>query len=230
MRTLFTIVLLASGCGYQQGFVRDAASSQVVKYELAPKAVTFIRPVRGEASTGAILCMIPIDDVSLYADAMKHLYEKAQLQGGQTLMNLREDAHLTSWLGLYCTRKLVVSGDVMAVSFDKPPPPKNIHPPVQQPTEEEVTESNRKMEAAMAAYKSGDHQAALTLAVDVSSKVPSLPDPYRVMGLVQYQTGLYRSAKSNLEKYLRLNQGAEDDSQVLKVLAAIRRLQKEQDE
>ncbi len=105
------LVLLAS-CGIKTGFIRDARSSQVVKYQFPVRDMKHIRTVSGSSSYWSVLCCIPLGE-NLYQSAMKRLHEDAQLQKNQSIMNMREDLKIQAYLIFACKYTLTVSGDVV---------------------------------------------------------------------------------------------------------------------
>jgi hypothetical protein len=74
-----------------------------------------LRPVSGSASTGSAFCVFPLGD-ELYSDAMKDLYAHVQLGPNQMLLNVREDTADRRYFGLYCSKKLTVSADVVQLT------------------------------------------------------------------------------------------------------------------
>ncbi|QRN95943.1 hypothetical protein JRI60_44060 [Archangium violaceum] len=106
---------LLAGCGASGGFIRDAVSTQQLEYRMDVSGVRYVKPANGSASTGSVLCIIPLSG-HLYQEAMQELYLSAELAPNQVIMNLREDYSIRSYLGFYCTRQLTVSGDVFELT------------------------------------------------------------------------------------------------------------------
>ncbi len=97
-----------------------------------------MRTAAGSASTGAILCVIPVSGGEApYKEAMDALHKSAALKTNEVLEDLREDHTITSYLGFYCTFVLTISADVIELI----PPGTAIAPsdshalPTQQPKE-----------------------------------------------------------------------------------------------
>ncbi len=103
---------MLSGCGLSGGFIRDSTSNQLIDYRMDVSGVRYLKSVSGTSSTGAVFCIIPMS-ADLYQKAMQSLYAAAELGPNQMVMNLREDHVTRSYLGVYCTTSLIVSGDVV---------------------------------------------------------------------------------------------------------------------
>jgi hypothetical protein len=105
---------LLAGCGASGGFIRDSVSTQQLEYRMDVSGVRYVKPASGSASTGAVLCIIPLAS-NLYQEAMQELYLSAELAPNQVIMNLREDYVIRSYV-FYCSRQLIVSGDVFELT------------------------------------------------------------------------------------------------------------------
>jgi hypothetical protein len=55
---------------------------------------------------------------------MRDLCASAKLQPNQVVMNLREDHAIRSFVGLYCSHSITISGDVFQLSPAAPSAPK----------------------------------------------------------------------------------------------------------
>ena len=106
---------LLVGCGASGGFLRDSISSQRFDYKMDVAGVRYVKSVSGSSSTGAVFCFIPLA-ANLYQNAMRDLYATAKLEQNQVVVNLREDYVIRSYLGFYCSRHLIVSGDVFELT------------------------------------------------------------------------------------------------------------------
>jgi hypothetical protein len=106
--------LAVAGCGTSAGFLRDATTVNQHQYRQEVGAVRFMRTAAGSASTGALLCVIPVSGGQApYKEAMDVLHKNASLNTNEVLENLREDHTITSYLGFYCTFVLTISADVI---------------------------------------------------------------------------------------------------------------------
>jgi hypothetical protein len=115
-------ILVLGGCGFNSGFIRDAASISQREYRMDVVQERFVRTVSGSASTGSVFCLFPISS-DMYSRAMHEMYDEAKLQPNQTVLNLREDHETTTYLGLYCNYSLTISGDKVEMTPAKLPPP-----------------------------------------------------------------------------------------------------------
>lgn len=106
---------LLAGCGATGGFIRDSVSTQQLEYRMDVSGVRYVKPASGSASTGAVLCIIPLGS-NLYQEAMQELYLSAELAPNQVIMNLREDYSVRAYLFFYCSRQITVSGDVFELT------------------------------------------------------------------------------------------------------------------
>ena len=135
--SLITISALAGGCGFSHGFIRDSTTEHSFRYQMNLGGVRFVKPVYGSAAHGLLFCMIPLSG-EIYSRAMEDMYEKAQLQPNQIVVNLREDLSFKAFLIFYCSTQVTVSGDVIELlpagasspgssivplPFPSPPPP-----------------------------------------------------------------------------------------------------------
>jgi hypothetical protein len=104
-----------TGCGFSSGFVHGADTA--VRHELHVDVTTMrhVRRAEGSASTGSVLCMIPIDG-GLYKRAMEKLQQDAHLEANELLENVREDHDFAVYLGFYCSHSLTVSADVVSIN------------------------------------------------------------------------------------------------------------------
>ncbi len=121
---LLAMAGLLVGCGVNTGFVRDATTLNQHQYIQQVGTVRYVKSVDASTETSAYLCFVPsgasmnFSGISLggdppYATTMGALYKKAGLEPNQVLENLREDHSYRTYLGLYCTSVLTISGDVI---------------------------------------------------------------------------------------------------------------------
>jgi hypothetical protein len=115
LSSLVLSVGLLAGCGASGGFLRDSISSQRFDYRMDISGVRYVKSVSGSSSTGSILCVIPLA-TDLYESAMLDLHASAKLEPNQVLVNLREDYAIRSYVGIYCNRRLLISGDVFELT------------------------------------------------------------------------------------------------------------------
>ncbi len=106
------LCFLGASCGETSGFIRDSVSLNQRQYRMNVVSEQFIRTVSGDASNGALFCMIPLE-TDMYKRAMDALYAHAMLGPNQVVLNLREDHEVVSYLGFFCKFFLTVSGDVV---------------------------------------------------------------------------------------------------------------------
>jgi hypothetical protein len=106
-------LLVATGCGYNSGFLHDASSGDQHQYRMEISAVRYDRTVSGTAGLTSILCAIPLDH-GLYKQAMAALMSEAKLKENEILENVRTDSDPTCYL-VFGKSRLTISADVYAV-------------------------------------------------------------------------------------------------------------------
>lgn len=113
--------LLLAGCGYQQGFLRDANTVNQHQFQMPVSQVRFVKVAAGSFAITSLFCAIPLDN-GAYAEAMKELHDDAKLKPNQVLENIRED-HSVMCALIFGITKLTVSADVIEIIYAPPAPP-----------------------------------------------------------------------------------------------------------
>ncbi len=127
--TIATIIITASGCGTNLGFLRDSTTSQTFKYQMDLKELSMQRTVQASTEAKTIVCLIPTDGDPPYATAMERLHQEAKLGPNEVLVNIREDKRILVYL-IYCKHRLTISADVYRLGQSgAKPPPKGIQEP-----------------------------------------------------------------------------------------------------
>jgi hypothetical protein len=113
----FAFAFALCGCGFTSGSLGGGARYAVS----VPAPPRYVRSVSGSATSGSILCAIPLDN-SLYSRALDNLHASAgSLKHYEFLDNLRDDVETQCFL-FYGVRSLTVSADVYEVRAATEPP------------------------------------------------------------------------------------------------------------
>lgn len=108
----FVVALLAAlaltSCGVNQGLVRETMAEVRIT---GPGFRLVKTDVRAALTVTSILCIIPLD-TRIYTKLMAAVHKGAQLKENQTLINIREDFSVRSFL-LWCESDYALSADVI---------------------------------------------------------------------------------------------------------------------
>lgn len=113
--TLVVMALVACACSGTISSIRRDEGELILPTRMSLTGFQHVRPVSGSAVAGSAFCAFPLGD-ALYSEAMRDLYAHVHLEPNQILLNVREDWADRRYFGLYCSRKLTVSADVVQLT------------------------------------------------------------------------------------------------------------------